>query len=119
MKRTLSVDEAAQAYIDDIAPEFRPLFDRFHHVVSVVHPTAKVVFVYRMPTYKVGERQLHVAVWKHGLSIYGCAQGGRTTFTERHPLTKTSKGTIRLSPNAADDVSDDELADLVRAALDD
>jgi uncharacterized protein YdhG (YjbR/CyaY superfamily) len=119
MDGTLDVDDAAQGYIDAIDPEYRPMFDRIHRLVSAEHPTAAVVLSYRMPTYKVGTRKLHVGVWKHGVSLYGWGQGKESAFVARHPATKTSKGTIRIRPEEADDISDDELSDLVRAALDD
>jgi uncharacterized protein YdhG (YjbR/CyaY superfamily) len=116
---TLEVDQAAQSYIDGIAPEHRQLFDRMHRLVAAVHPTAAVVLSYKMPTYVVGPRRLHVGVWKHGVSIYGWKQGDISAFVARHPTTKTSTGTIRLRPEHSDNISDDELCDLVRAGLGD
>jgi hypothetical protein len=35
----------------------------------------------------------------------------------RHPELKTGKGTIQLRPGDADGINDDELLELVRAAL--
>jgi uncharacterized protein YdhG (YjbR/CyaY superfamily) len=110
--------DAVGDYIDAIAPEHRPLFDRLHRLVLEVHPDAVVVLSYQIPTYKVGRRRLFVGVWKHGVSIYGWAQGRDAGFTSRHPELKTGKGTIRLRPEAAAGISDDEFRDLVRAALD-
>lgn len=118
MAAELAVDEAAQVYIDRIAPEHRPLFDRIHGLVQAVHPDASVTLSYRMPTYKVGKRRLFVGVWKHGISMYGWKKDEAASFVERHPTTKTSTGTIRLRPEDFADVSDDELCDLIRAALD-
>ncbi len=111
-------DEAVRRYIDAIAPAHRPLFDRLDRLVRRLYPEADLVLSYRMPTYKVGRRRLHIGVWKHGISLYGWRQGKEAEFTSRHPGARTSKGTIRLSPDDAADVSDDELAGLVRAALD-
>jgi len=59
------------AYIDAIDVDHRPLFDRVHRLVMEVQPDARVVLSYKMPTYVAGNRQLHVGVWKHGLSFYG------------------------------------------------
>jgi lipoprotein-anchoring transpeptidase ErfK/SrfK len=70
-----------------------------------------------MPTYKVGRRRLYLGAWKHGVSIYG-AQGHDARFVSRHPGLKTSKGTIRLRPEDAAGIPDEELGGLVRAALD-
>jgi len=113
------MDAAVRSYIDAIAPEHRPLFDRLDRLVLRQHPEADRVLSYKMPTYKVGPRRLHVGVWKHGISLYGWQQGKEAEFSSRHPGARTSKGTIRLSPEVAATVSDDELAGLVRAALDD
>jgi uncharacterized protein YdhG (YjbR/CyaY superfamily) len=114
----LTMDEAVQGYIDGIAPEYRPLFDRVHRLILAEHPDATVVLSYKIPTYKVGKRRLYVGAWKHGLSIYGWQQGRDDAFTSRHPELKTSKGTLQLRPEDAAAIPDDELSDLVRAALD-
>ncbi len=114
----LAMDDAVQGYIDRIAPEHRPLFDRLHRLILAVHPDAAVVLSYKIPTYKVGNRRLFVGAWKHGLSIYGWQQGRIDAFTSRHAALKTSKGTVQLRPEDAAEIADDELSDLVRAALD-
>jgi uncharacterized protein YdhG (YjbR/CyaY superfamily) len=119
MDTSLEVNEAAQAYIDRIAPEHRPLFDRIRRLVTAQYPTATVVLKYRMPAYVVGTQSLFVGVWKHGVSLYGWHQGSESGFADRHPSTKTNKGTIRLRPEDAGEISDDELLELVRGALDD
>jgi uncharacterized protein YdhG (YjbR/CyaY superfamily) len=111
------MDEAVRAYIDEIAPEHRPLFDRVHRLIVAAHPEAAVVISYRIPTYKVGNRRLYVGAWKHGLSIYGWNQGGDAGFLSRHPALRTSKGTVQLRPEDAAGILDDELTDLFRAAL--
>ncbi len=111
------MNEAVQGYIDAVAAEHRPLFDRLHRLILAVHPDAAVVLSYKIPTYKVGNRRLYVGVWKHGLSIYGWQQGGVDAFTSRHPSLKTSKGTLQLRPEDAAAIPDDEFSELVRAAL--
>jgi uncharacterized protein YdhG (YjbR/CyaY superfamily) len=111
------MDDAVRNYIDAIAPERRPLFDRLHRLVLEAHPDAALVLSYQMPTYRVGRRRLFVGVWKHGVSIYGWGHGGDGGFTARHPELKTSKGTIQLRAETAAGITDDELRDLVRAAL--
>ncbi|HEY4868135.1 MAG TPA: DUF1801 domain-containing protein [Candidatus Dormibacteraeota bacterium] len=112
------MDDAVRDYIDGIAPEHRPLFDRVHRLVLEAYPEAAMMLSYQMPTYKVGRRRLFVGVWKHGLSIYGWERGRESGFAGRHPELKTSRGTIQLRPDDAARISDDELRDLVRAALD-
>lgn len=111
------MDEAVQRYIDAIAPEYRPLFDRLHRLILAAYPAVVVVLSYQIPAYKVGGRRLYVGAWKHGVSIYGWQQGREAGFTSRHPGLKTSKGTIQLRPEDAAGLPDDEILDLVRAAL--
>jgi uncharacterized protein YdhG (YjbR/CyaY superfamily) len=113
------MDDAVRTYIDAVAPEHRPLFDRLHSLVLEVRPDAAVVLSYGMPTYKVGGRRLFLGAWKHGVSIYGWAQGGDGGFTDRHPELKTSRGTLQLRPDDAVGIPDNEFRDLVRAVLGD
>jgi len=111
------MDDAVRDYIDAIAPEHRPLFDRLHRLILEVHPDAAVVLSYQIPTYKVGGRRLFVGVWRHGVSVYGWQEGRDGGFAARHPELRTSTGTIRLRPADAAAIGDDELRELVRAAL--
>lgn len=111
------MDDAVRDYVDAIPPEHRPLFDRLHRLILEVHPDASVVISYQIPTYKVRRNRLYLGVWKHGVSIYGWGQGRDAGFTARHPELVTGKGTIQLRPDAAAGIADDELRDLVRAAL--
>jgi hypothetical protein len=112
------MDDAVRAYIDGIDPVHRALFDRLHRLIMATHPDATVMLSYEIPTYKVGKRRLFVGAWAHGLSIYGWQQGRDAGFTSRHPALKSGRATIRLTPVAAAAISDDELSDLVRSALD-
>ena len=110
-------NEAVRSYIDGVDPAYRPLFDRIHRLILAVHPDADVVLSYQIPTYKVGRRRLYVGAWQHGISIYGWGQGRDGGFIDRHPELRTSKGTIRLRPQDAAAIADDELTALVSAAL--
>jgi uncharacterized protein YdhG (YjbR/CyaY superfamily) len=115
--RKAQADRAVQEYIDAISPEHRPLFDRLHRLILEAQPAAVVVLSYQLPTYQVGARRLHVGAWKHGVSLYGWQQGGDAGFTARHPELRTGKGTLRLRPEDAAGIADDEFRDLARAAL--
>ncbi len=115
--RDAQADQAVQDYIDAITPEHRPLFDRLHRLILEAAPGATVVLSYQIPTDKAGARRLYVGAWKHGVSLYGWQQGGDAGFTSRHPGLKTGKGTIRLRPEDAAGIADDEFRDLARAAL--
>jgi uncharacterized protein YdhG (YjbR/CyaY superfamily) len=105
-------------YVEAIDPRHRPLFDRLHRLVLEAHPDAAVVLSYQIPTYRVGRNRLFLGVWKHGVSVYGFQQGRDGGFIARHPELKTSTGTIRLRPEDAAGISDEELRELVRSALD-
>jgi len=111
------MDEAVRHYIDGVDPAYRALFDRVHRLILAAHPDAEVVLSYQIPTYKVGRRRLYVGAWKHGISIYGWPQDHDAGFTARHPEVRTGKGTIKLRPQDAAAIADDELLGLVRAAL--
>jgi hypothetical protein len=112
------MDEAVRAYIDAIAPEYRALFDRLHRLILAAHPDAALALSYQIPTYRVGNRRLYVGAWRHGLSVYGWQADRDAGFSARHPELKAGKGTIRLRPQDAAGIGDDELRDFLRATLD-
>ena len=70
-----------------------------------------------MPTFRAGRGRFHVGIWPHGLSLYGWRADGDGGFLERHPGLRTGRGTIRLRPEDAAGVGDDELRELIRGAL--
>lgn len=107
-----------QDYIDAITPPLRPLFDRIDRLIRLLHPEAETMLSYAMPTYRVGERRIYVAVWKRWLSLYGWEEGRDAGFVERHPQLSSGRGTIRLRPRDAEALADEELQDLLRGALD-
>ena len=108
---------ALGAYLDAVAPANRVLFDRVRAEVEQRYPAATLGWSYKMPTFSLGKRRLYVGAWAHGLSLYGWRQGGEAGVVVRHPAIKTSKGTIRLRPEDAAELSDAELGELVDAAL--
>ena len=113
------MDDTVQAYIDGIGPEQRPLFDRLHRLILGAYPTVDIVLSYRMPTYKVDGRSLHVAAWSHGVSLYGWNGERDGGFVERHPEMTSGKGTLRLRSAEAEMISDDELRSVIEGALSD
>jgi uncharacterized protein YdhG (YjbR/CyaY superfamily) len=112
------MDQDVREYIAAIPAEHRPLFDRLHRLILEAHPEAAITISYKIPTYKVGSRRLYLATWEHGASVYGWQEGRDAGFTTRHPELITGKATIRLRPEVAASIPDDELRDLARAALD-
>jgi hypothetical protein len=92
------MDDVVRDYIDAIAPEQRPLFDRLHRLVLEAHPDAAVVLSYQMPTYKVGRRRLFVGVWKHGVSIYGWEQGRDAGSPPATPSSRRAKAQSSCGP---------------------
>ncbi len=111
------MDEAVQTYIDGIPAQYRPLFDRLHRLILAGCPEAGVMLSYQMPAYQAGRRRLYLGVWKHGVSLYGSQPGRDAGFSERHAALRTPRGTIRLRPEDAAAIGDEEFRDLARAAL--
>ena len=111
------MDREVRDFIDAIAPERRPLFDRLHRIVLAAHPEAEVALSYGMPAYRVGARRLNIGVWKHGVSVYGWRADRDGGFVARHPALSSGKGTIRIRPADAEGISDDELRALLGGAL--
>jgi hypothetical protein len=106
-----------QAYIDGIPPEHRQLFGRLHRLILQAHPGAQLTLSYKMPAYQAGNRRLHLGAWKHGISVYGWGHDRDGGFTARHPELVTGRATIRLRPDEAADIADEEFLALARAAL--
>jgi uncharacterized protein YdhG (YjbR/CyaY superfamily) len=113
----MSADPGVAAYIDGVGAAQRPLFDRLQAIVLSEHPDAEVTLSYRMPTYSVGARRLHLGVWKHGVSVYGWRGDRDGGFEARHPELSSGKGTLRITPKAAAAISDDEFRALLGGAL--
>ena len=111
------MDPDVQAYVDGIDPARRGLFERLHRIVLEEHPDAEVALSYGMPAYRVGMRRLNLGVWKHGVSVYGWRGDRDGGFVDRHPTLSSGKGTLRISPEQAASITDDELADLLGGAL--
>jgi uncharacterized protein YdhG (YjbR/CyaY superfamily) len=111
------MDDDVRAYIDGIAAEHRPLFDRVHGLILEAHPEAVVTIAYTIPTYRAGRRRLHVGTWRHGLSIYGWPADRDAGFAARHPELLSGKRTLRVRPRDAAALSDDELRSFLAAAL--
>ncbi len=111
------MERGVAAYIEAIPPQHRKLFDRIHRLILDATPEVALVLSYKMPTYKLGNHRLHLAVWQHGVSIYGWKGHGDGGFTSRHPELQTSTGTIQLKSEDAERISDNEIRELARAAL--
>lgn len=111
------MNKDVQDYIDAIAADHRPLFDRMHGLILQAHPSAQVMISYDIPTYQVGTRKLFMGAWKHGISLYGWPADRDAGFAARHPALLSGKRTIRLRPADAALIPDDELLAFVRAAL--
>jgi hypothetical protein len=117
MAANQGTSDAAREYIAGIPAGNRPSFDRLHGLILDEYPDAQVVISYKIPAYKVGDRTLYLAAWRHGVSLYGWQEGHDDGFLERHPELLTGKGTIQLRPADLDEIADDELLGLVRGAL--
>jgi len=111
------MDAQVRAYLDAIPAEHRALFDRLHGLVLRVAPLAEISLSYRMPAYRVGERRIFLATWRHGVSIYGWRKDDDGGFVERHPALRTSTGTIRVRPEEAASIADAEFVRLFCGTL--
>jgi hypothetical protein len=110
-------DQDVRAYVEALPLAGRALFDRFHALAVAEHPEASVTWSYKMPTYVVGERRLHVAVWRHGLSLYGWDADRDGGFCDRYPDLCGARGTLKLPHADVARIPDDHLRDLVRATF--
>ena len=106
-----------QTYVDGIAAEHLPMWDRVVRLVRVLHPDVELRITYDMPTFVVGERRLPVGVWKHGLSLYGLDESNDAGFVARHPELSSGRGTVRLPTSRADEFTDEELTATLRSVL--
>lgn len=109
--------EDVRSYIDAIPAGHRPLFDRLHGLIVRARPDVTVSMSYKMPAYRAGGRRVYLAAWKHGVSVYGWRKDDDGGFVARHPGLKTSTGTIRLRPDDAAAITDEEFLGLFRGAL--
>lgn len=109
--------DAARDFLAAIDADRRQLFDRVHRLVLEACPEADLVLSYKMPTFVVGRFSLHVGVWKHGLSFYGWEPGRDAGFCARHPELVGDRGTLKLPPDVAAGIPDDELRSFLAASL--
>ena len=107
------VNDDVRAYVAAIPDGIRALFEHVHGLITSEHPGAEMVLSYKMPTYVVGTHRLHVAAWRHGLSLYGWQDDDG--FVERHPELYNGKGTLKLP--VGHQIPDDEIRALVRSSL--
>lgn len=105
------------AYVTAIPVEDRALLHRLERIIKETYPGLAPQISYNMLCWRRGQRRLYVGSWKHGLSIYGWSQGRERSVTDLHPGLKSSKGTIRLTPAKATELTDSELRILIVAAL--
>ncbi len=106
-----------QTYLDGVAAQHRPMWDRIERIVRVLHPDVELCITYDMPTFVVGEHRLPVGVWKHGLSLYGLDESNDSGFITRHPELSSGRGTVKLPTKRADDFSDEELTATLAAVF--
>ena len=111
------MDPALQAYLDGIDPANRPLFDRIDGLILGAFPEVERGISYKMPVYRVGDRSLNIGAWKHGVSFYGWVEDASLSVLRSHPDLASGKGTLRIPRKLADDITDDELIEVIRNGL--
>lgn len=115
MRSNHRVSDTVEAYLATIDTTHRPLYDRVERLIEEVVPHALVSISYGIPTFRNGRRRLYVGVWRHGVSLYGWKADGDGGLVARHPGLLHGRGTIRL--RGGDEVTDDELRELIHATL--
>src|SRR5260370_39717899 len=92
---------AVVEYVNAIPPAHRPLFDRIHLLILDTCPDATVVLSYKMPTYQIGIRRLHLGARKHGVSLDEWKGQGDGGAAPRPPDLDASGRPIRIRSYAA------------------
>lgn len=111
------MDQGVRDYVDALPADRRAMFERVDRLVRDAYPAVEMRIAYKMPAFKVGDRELYVGAWSHGLSVYGWSTGRDDGFEARHPELSSGKGTLRLTESAMGQIDDDELRGFLVAAL--
>jgi len=111
------MDDAVQGFLATLDDGHRAMFEHVDALVREDFPEATLTLAYRMPTYRVGRRRLHVGVWAHGVSLYGWDKDHAAGVLDRHPHLRTSTGTVRLRPADLDTLTEGDVRLLIAAAL--
>ncbi len=106
------MDPEVRRYIDAIPESHRPLFDRLQEHILELYPDAEVSISYRIPTYKVGRRRVHLGLWKGGVSLHAVDV---EPFKQRHPTIKTGRGSLNFK--LTDQLPEDDIREVIKRAL--
>jgi uncharacterized protein YdhG (YjbR/CyaY superfamily) len=102
------------AWIADVPPEHRELFDTLHDLILATLPAAEVALSYNMPAYKVGSRRVSLGRWKGGVVLCTTTAEPVADFRRRHPQFGGGKVTIQFAPGQ--DLPTADIADLITTA---
>lgn len=109
-----TIADNVAAWIADVPPEHRGLFDTLHYLILDTLPAAKVALSYNMPTYKIGSQRVSLAHWKGGVTLCTTTAEPVADFRRRHPQFGGGKVTIQFAPDQELPTAD--IADLITTA---
>ena len=113
------MDDAVREYIDAIAPEHRPLFDRLHRLILEVQPDVAVVLSYQIPTHLQGWPPTPVRRRVEARSVdLRLGARPRRRLHRPPPRGQDEQGDIQLRPEDAAAIPDEEFRNLIHAVLD-
>ena len=112
------MDEEVRRYVAGIAAEYQELFGRVNGLILGAYPEAEVKLSYRIPSYWVGKRRLYAGVWKtRGCRSTGGRRAGKRSSSHGTQSSRQVRARFQIRLGDAAGLRDDELLELVRAAL--
>ncbi|GAB2616429.1 hypothetical protein [Pseudactinotalea suaedae] len=103
------------AWIDDLDATDRDLYHAIETTILATGLVEQIVFSYKLPTFKRGNRPVTVARWKGGISLSTRDPAPIEQFRAKHPDLTGGKISIQLRRDRP--VPHEDLAELVTAAL--
>jgi len=93
----MTANDRVAAYLADLAPEARTALDSVRATVRDLVPDAEETISYGIPTFTVAGRAfVHVAAWKHHVSLYPVPQTDTGLAAELAPYRR-GPGTLRFA----------------------
>jgi uncharacterized protein YdhG (YjbR/CyaY superfamily) len=91
--------DSVEAYVVALPLEWRPAFEEVVRRIREVLPAAEETISYQMPTWRIdGEAVVHLAAWKHHLSLYPApAVTDDLEFEEQFAAHRGDRGTARFA----------------------
>jgi uncharacterized protein YdhG (YjbR/CyaY superfamily) len=92
----MTTADGVAAYLEGLAPEARTRLDALRATIRDLVPAAIETISYGIPTFTLAGRAIvHVAAWKHHLSLYPVPQADAELTGELEPY-RSGPGTLRF-----------------------